>query len=93
MATTVILRESEIKANGRVFFRFDGGFELEFPSLEAATEWVSEFDDPARDGVDNARRLCIAYLVARQPDLTPDAVVRNRDFVLDMSHPDPIRVL
>ena len=41
---------------------------------------------------DLVKKLCLAYLLARSPQLTNIATVKNKDFIFDLSAPQPIKV-
>ena len=92
MATTVVLTGVTIDGSGKVFIRFEGGTVIEFQSLGAVEEWVSEIDDPGGEGVDNARRMCVAYLKKRSSDLSNTNSVADKNFILDLGHANVVRV-
>lgn len=91
MAVTVTCTGVDVLPDGYVIVKFSDGFNLEFMSIADVQRAVNEIDDP-QNGIDLARMMDLAYLLARQPDLTPDNVIKDKDFTLDLSAPQPIKV-
>ena len=85
MAQTV--RLNSIRRDGSLITITFGKVQMEFSSLQSLREWVREVDT-----VENARRLCLAYLMERSADGTNISSVQNRTFRVDMGAVNPITV-
>lgn len=91
MATTVVLQDviGEEQPAGTVRVFWADGTAQEFPNFDALTTWAL---GPDKDqGL--TQRMCVAYALARSPDLSNIAPVKGKNFVFDLSHAQPIRVL
>lgn len=84
MATVSMIR---VDIEQRPIFFFSDGTSLEFHDLESLIPYMNDVSN-----VDNTKIICIAYLLARSPDLSNTASVLNKDFIFDLSSPSPIRV-
>lgn len=92
MATTVVLSNVH-EVNGKWRVDFEDGVSLEFSSLEDLNEWVDAFDEPSSDGPQNARKMCVAYARKRSPDFSNLNSVQGKNFILDLGHGNPVRVV
>lgn len=88
MATQVILRSVIKQPDGKVFVNFDNGSQREFTSIADLQAWARKPDTD----VDLTEQLCIAWAVARSPELSNIATIQNKTFTFDLSAPNPIRV-
>lgn len=67
--------------------RWSDGTESEYPSLSAIESQAASVQTS-----DLAKVMCLAYAKARSADLSNIASVANKDFILDLSAPQPIKV-
>ena len=74
-------------ADGSCRIQFADGNEFSFNSLADIAAWIADVD-----GLDNTRKVCVAFLKARSSDLTNLATVRNKTFTFDLTAPAPIKV-
>jgi hypothetical protein len=66
---------------GIVRIAFDDGYGMEFPSVAAAKAWAEEVNEnPAI-----AKRLALAYLVARSPTLAQVTSLVGKTVTMDLS--------
>jgi hypothetical protein len=68
--------------------QFSDGTGYQFNDMNHLRSIITGLDsDP-----DFTRKLCLAYLLARSPDLSNVASVKNKSFIFDLSSPSPIKV-
>ena len=93
MAIQVTLTSLRINPGGDVDVFFSDGAGQSFPDVTTAVAWAQEIDIPTQQNIDAVKRMCLAYLAVRSPDLSTTAPVRDKAFTFDLSHAQPIRVL
>lgn len=67
--------------------RFADGTEFQFDSVGDMVAYANAAEEQTL-----VQRMCIAYLAARSSGLTNPASTLNKDFIFDLSAPQPIRV-
>lgn len=86
MAVSVTLTDVQrVTTTGRVYVRFADGFEWEFPSAQAAREFIRALDDPDEDGLRLARMLLILWWLKRNPTGNNPALVEGKTLTFDLT--------
>lgn len=88
MPTTVTLTDVLKPAGGRIYINFADGTQLEFNSLADVQAWATEADLNRT----LVQQFCVAFAMARSADLNNIAIVKNKNFTLDLSDNAPIKV-
>ena len=77
-----------VPETGKWYVAFSDGTSLEFSSLQDMKDTIAEVDaDPV-----TARRILIAWWLARSPDGSNQNLVEGKTLTFDLSAPNPIRV-
>jgi hypothetical protein len=87
MSVEVILR-SVTTANGKVYATFSDGTGIEFGSMADVQGAID-----SAVSLDQTRILCLAWAKARSSNLSNINTVKDKRFVVDFSHSQPVRVL
>ncbi len=88
MPTTVVITDIVHASSGKVFVRYASGTEKEFASLEELTQEIQGLDDDEGTTED----LALAWILARQPSLVNINPIKGKNFIYDLSSPNPIKV-
>jgi hypothetical protein len=81
MAVSFTVQAITKDAQGVVRITFTDGHGLEFPSVAAAVRWAEEVNDNPVV----ARRLALAYLVARSPTLATVTALVGKTVTMDLT--------
>jgi hypothetical protein len=82
------MTDAVVHPEGHVDVVWNDGSSSQYPSLAALTAEIQEVDDDS----DLTKKLALAWILARSPDLDPITQIQNKNFIFDVSHANPIRV-
>ena len=88
MATTVVMTDLVIQPGGYIDVVWNDGSTSQYQNLDRLTEQVTQHDN----NQDLTKAMAVAWLLARQPTLSPITVLQNEDFTFDLSDPNPIKI-
>lgn len=77
--------------DGKFFVELESGQGLEYGSLDAVKQDISQLDS-GQNGIDTAIRLLLGWWLARSPDASNENLIEGKTLVFDLSNPNPIRV-
>jgi hypothetical protein len=88
MSVTARLVSRFITPEGRVQLTFADGSGFDFANVQELRDTISQ----QVETMANAQLMCVAFALARSPDLSNVNSVLNKDFTLDLSAANPIKV-